>query len=61
MLAATGDSAVNCFVFALDVVTGFKLKAEERTLKIVTISVLKVLKCSDDLTHVGSCCYDDLK
>lgn len=28
MLAATGDSAVNCFVFALDDVTGCKAKAE---------------------------------
>lgn len=28
VLAATGDSAVNCFVFALDEVTAYKLKAE---------------------------------
>lgn len=27
-LAATGDGAVNCFVFALDEVTGYKVKAE---------------------------------
>lgn len=27
-LAATGDGAVNCFGFALDEVTGYKVKAE---------------------------------
>lgn len=33
LLSATGDGAVNCFVFALDEVTGYKLKAAESDIK----------------------------